>query len=229
MNFKAVIFDMDGTLLDSLQGICNAMNTLLKEMNYPVHSLKEYRYFVGDGINDLIKRALPPQWHHEIEIENEDEKQELELQRLASEYRQIYSKVWPKKSPPYQGIIELLEKMEEFKIKKAILSNKSDDFTKLMAQKLLPSIHFDKVFGVRAGIPRKPHPKSALEIAAHWNLKPEEIIFLGDSGIDMETGINAKMFSVGVMWGFRDKNELIAKGAQKIIHHPMDLLEILMD
>ena len=216
MTFETVIFDLDGTLLDSLRGIASAMNALLERLGYPVQTLEAYKYFVGDGITELVTRALP-----------EDKRAGHDIDELVREYREIYHTTWPEQSPPYNGIPQLLDTLSKEKIKLAVLSNKSDDFTKRMVTALLPDWNFEVVFGVRPGVPRKPDPTAALEIVEMLGATPEKTIFMGDSGIDMETATRANMTAVGVLWGFREKEELSADGADHLISHPSELLKIM--
>jgi phosphoglycolate phosphatase len=224
MKFRAVIFDLDGTLLDSLGGVAAAMNALLEQMGYPLHPLEKYRYFVGDGLRTMVSRALPGKWHYQFP--GPDQK-ESRLDQLEKEYRNLYSEKWPLLSPPYSGIPELLETLSRQDLKMAVLSNKSDDFTKRMVLELLPGCDFDMVLGARRGVPVKPDPGAALEIAAALSITPGEIIFLGDSGVDMRTGVNAEMYPLGALWGFRDADELLTHGAKQLIKHPLELIKII--
>jgi phosphoglycolate phosphatase len=213
MTFKAVIFDLDGTLLNSLEGIADAMNVLLERLGYSTHSLETYKYFVGDGIAEMVRRALP-----------EMSREKSDINKLVTDYRDIYHTTWPKKSPPYEGIPELLDALSLKNIKLAVLSNKSDDFTNRMVSELLPDWKFEVVMGAQPGIPEKPDPYAALKIAEIIGIAPTNIIFMGDSGVDMKTAARANMYPVGVLWGFREAEELLANGAKKLIKHPMELL-----
>jgi phosphoglycolate phosphatase len=210
MKYEAVLFDLDGTLLNSLVGIADAMNALLRRMGYPTHELEAYKYFVGEGIQELVIRALP-----------EDKVDVHDIDALVAEYRTIYDTTWPEKSPPYDGIPELLDVFTQHNIKMGILSNKSDDFTKRMTAALLPRWKFEAVFGKRPGVPRKPDPASALEIAGIMEIPPKSIVFMGDSGVDMQTAVRAGMLPVGVLWGFRKEDELVSNGAKHVLQHPM--------
>jgi phosphoglycolate phosphatase len=223
--FRAVIFDLDGTLLDSLGGIGDTMNALLKRLGYPQHPLTEYRYLVGDGLERLVERSLPPDWSQEYPPGNRGE---AAIEQLVKDYRRLYDEKWPGQSPPYPGVPELLEKLTREKIKIAVLSNKSDDFTRRMAETLLPGSDFAAVVGARPGIPGKPHPVAALEIADRMGIAPGEMIFLGDSGVDMQTGVNAGMYPVGALWGFREADELLDHGANALLEKPAELLQLLV-
>ena len=224
MKFKAVIFDLDGTLLDSLGGIADSMNLLLERLGYPLHPIDRYKYFIGEGIDQLVKQALPGDWKPASRPAG-DSVQGIDA--LIADYRKIYQEEWPRKTRPYGGIPGLLEMLAAKKIKIAVLSNKSHEFTRRMAAALLGDRRFDIVLGSRPGVPVKPDPAAALEIAAAIDTDPEAMAFLGDSGVDMETAVNAGMFPVGVLWGFREGEELLAHGAKILINHPMELPGIL--
>ena len=224
MRFKAVIFDLDGTLLDSLEGIADAMNKLLERLGYPLRPLDEYRYFVGEGINLLVGKALPEKWHRKFQT---GEDKEAAIDQLVKEYRSIYEQTWRPKSLPHNGIPELLETLAKKHIKMSVLSNKADDFTKRMAAELLPGCHFEAVLGSRPGVPQKPDPFSSLEIARIMDTNPGDVVFMVDSGVDMQTAVNAGMYPVGVLWGFRDAKELLDNGAKSLIKHPLELADIV--
>ncbi|HLP59161.1 MAG TPA: HAD family hydrolase [Candidatus Deferrimicrobium sp.] len=218
MKFDAVIFDLDGTLLNSLEGIADAMNILLRQLGYPTHPVDAYKYFVGEGIAELVNLALP--------------KEKLNLhpmEQLVRDYRSIYDITWPQKSVPYEGVPEMLDALAARKIKLAVLSNKSDEFVRRMTSVLLPHWKFEVVKGLRPGEPRKPDPTPALQISASIGIEPAHTIFMGDSGVDMQTANRAQMYAVGVLWGFRPAEELLANGAQQLIKHPLELLDIVAD
>ncbi|HHV97247.1 MAG TPA: HAD family hydrolase [Clostridiaceae bacterium] len=214
--FKAVIFDLDGTLLDTIEDLADSMNAVLAEAGYPLHGIQSYKYFVGKGMKNLVYNALPPEHRNEETIK-------VFTQKMKEEY----AKRWNVKTRPYDGIPELLDILEVKRIDKAVLSNKPDNFTKIIIKELLPKWKFAVVFGERDSIPRKPDPTGALEIAHILNLKPHEILYLGDTGTDMKTAVSAGMYAVGALWGFREKDELIANGAKVVIEHPLELLNLL--
>jgi phosphoglycolate phosphatase len=226
MSFKGIIFDLDGTLLDSLTGIAAAMDRLLKRLGYPTHSLESYKYFVGEGIGELIRRALPEARQREFQTEKESA---AALEPLVVEYRRIYDETWPRTSPPYPDIPRLLEDLAKKGIKMGVLSNKSEEFTRRMVVELLPQCYFDAVFGARPGVPLKPHPAVPLEIARIMGTNPENMLFVGDSGVDMRTAVNADMYPVGALWGFRDARELLENGAKRLIKQPLDLIKIIRE
>jgi len=216
MKYKAIIFDLDGTLLNTLDDLGNAMNRVLSDMGFPIHAIDEYRSFIGDGVEKLIKRALP-----------EKNRNEVTVHTCIEAFLEDYKKNRNVNTRPYEGISELLDALKERGLKMAVLSNKPHDTTSLCVAELLPRWRFDAVLGHRDRTPHKPDPAGALEISKHLNIPPGEFLFLGDSGVDMETAIAAGMFPVGVLWGFRDAEELRKSGAQALISHPLEVLNLL--
>ncbi len=216
MSYRAVIFDLDGTLLDSLEDLADSMNAVLARQQFPVHAVDRYRYFVGDGISELVRRVLPEQLRTDsLVAEN--------IRWMSAEYEQR----WNKKTRPYPGIVELLAALTDADLRMAVLSNKPDPFTKIMVPALLPGWNFEPILGARPGVPVKPDPQAALEIAGQLKVEPHEIFYLGDTATDMRTATAAGMMAVGVAWGFRTVEELRQNGAQRIIHYPTDLLPLL--
>jgi len=216
MRFKAVIFDLDGTLLDTIEDLADSMNNVLSRRRYPVHDINAYKYFVGNGLRELVRRAFP-----------EDARRDENIDRGLSEMREEYGKRWSSKTKPYKGIDALLNGLAGKGLKMAVLSNKADDFTKQMIRKFLPDWHFGLVLGERSGVPRKPDPAGALEIAGTLGIQPEDCLYLGDTGVDMRTAISAGMYPVGVLWGFRKAEELVENGARLLITSPAVLLDLL--
>jgi len=213
MNYKAVIFDLDGTLLDSLEDLADSMNVVLGNAGFPIHGVESYKYFVGDGMEKLVLRTLPEK-HRDIET----------IKKCMEKIQEEYAKRWNIKTKPYDGIANLLDVLTEKSIHMAVLSNKPDNFTKLIVKELLPKWEFKAVYGQRESTPRKPDPTAALEIAGILGLQSREILYLGDTGTDMQTASNAGMYAVGALWGFREKEELITNGARTVIDKPLDLL-----
>ena len=216
MSFKAVIFDLDGTLLDTLQDIVNTLNTVLARHAFPVHTLDECRFLVGHGMRELIRKAMP-------EAAGKEDTIDLLLKELLAEY----ANNWNVHSRPYPGIAALLDAIAERHIKMAILSNKADHFTRLCAESLLQSWSFDVVMGHHNGIAHKPDPEGALLVATMLGEDPSAILYVGDSGIDMLTASRAGMYPLGVLWGFRPKNELLDFGAKKVVQNPEDIIGLL--
>jgi len=216
MQFKVILFDLDGTLLDTLEDLGNSVNRVLAEKKFPTHDLDLYRYFVGDGALMLITRALPKQ------MRNNDT-----IQACVDEFKKDYSQNWKVKTRLYDGISEMLDEVVSRNLKLAVLSNKPHKFTKQSVNKFLSNWRFEIVFGQRDAVPRKPSPEGALVIAEHLNTKPENILYLGDSDVDMQTAVAAGMFPVGVLWGFRSAKELKDAGAKALLERPSEVLSLL--
>jgi phosphoglycolate phosphatase len=218
MTFKAVIFDLDGTLLDSIQDIADTMNLILKREGFPLHNLETYKTFVGNGVKKLIFRSLP-----------EEHRKEEKIQEYVTLFREIYQQQWRNHTKLYPGIDGMLDLLKVNGVKMAILSNKPDEFTKTMTKEFLGAFDFEVVAGALPDVPKKPNPEAALRIRKKFNVWSKRTVFLGDSAIDMETAISAKMIPIGVSWGFRPKKELKKAGATDIIDYPFDLIDILHD
>ena len=215
MKYKGIIFDLDGTLVNSLEDISDAMNNVLTNLNYPTHTYDAYQYFIGSGLRNLVSKALPAS-------NNSDNEIEICFENMIAEYREVCTL----KTKPYAGIVELLDDLVSRDIKLAVFSNKADELTKKIASEIFPD-YFNTAVGLSTEALKKPNPFEALEISKNWNLKTEEIIFIGDSDIDMLTATNANMFPLGVSWGYRTEDELLASGAKLVINTPSDLIEIL--
>jgi phosphoglycolate phosphatase len=213
MNFKAVIFDLDGTLLNTLEDLADATNMALRNLGYREHDLQAYKYFVGNGIEPLVKRALP-----------ESQRNEENLQRCVELMKSEYARRWTNKSRPYPGIPELLEGFTTSGYQLNILSNKADEAIQPIVAALLSRWHFNTVLGATAATPKKPDPTAALSIAEQCGIPPRQTLFLGDTAIDMQTARACGMYGIGVLWGFRPAEELIAGGARMLINEPQDLL-----
>ncbi len=216
MNIEAVIFDMDGTLIDSLEDLADSVNLFLQQEGYPVHPFESYRYFVGKGAKSLVIDALP-----------ESDRGETLIHKALKAFEEIYGKNWKKKTKLYPGIAEMLDKLVENETPISILSNKPENFVIECASWFLSKWHFSPILGQKDGKPAKPSPDRALEIAESLKTKPGNILFVGDSNIDMQTANNAGMISAGVSWGFRPVKELIENGAKCILEKPGDILKII--
>ncbi|MHC4213599.1 MAG: HAD family hydrolase [Planctomycetota bacterium] len=214
--FRAIIFDLDGTLLDTLKGIADSMNAILIRMGFPTHPVDDFRYLVGDGRDNMIERALPL-----------DRRDEQTLAECSSVIAEEYTRFWPEGSKVYGGIPELLNTLQQRKIPMTILSNKPDGFTQIMVKELLADYTFDLIQGAVEDAPRKPDPTLALKIAQDLAIEPQQILFLGDTNTDMWTANAAGMYPVGALWGFRDAEELLQCGAKKLIERPQDLITLL--
>ena len=215
MRFDAVIFDLDGTLLDTLEDIADSANCILARHGYPQHPLDDYRYFVGDGARELTRRVLP-----------ETARDDATVDKMVKEFRREYDANWNNKTTVYPGVPGMLDRLAARGLPLSIFSNKPDDFTKKCVTELLANWSFEIIMGLRKGVPPKPDPLGAFEIAKRLGLRPPQIIFVGDTSIDMKTAVNANMFPVGAKWGFRPERELRESGALKVIGRPTELLEL---
>ncbi len=213
MRFKAVIFDLDGTLLDSLEDLADAMNSVLARNRLPSHPVEAYRCFVGDGIAMLVQRALPFQLADEAI-----------LNRLVGEMQREYRERRTRKTRPYPGVVAMIDALVAAGFRLAVLSNKPEEATRHLVRELLPGGCFQLVVGAVPERARKPDPAAALEIAAGLGLSPAECICVGDSAVDIQTATAAGMFPVGVLWGFRPQTELSAAGARLLLAEPAELL-----
>lgn len=216
MNYRAVIFDLDGTLLNTLDDLGNAMNRTLEQEGFPTHPLDAYRYFVGNGALKLVTRALP-----------EAHRDQVTIQRCLKVFRADYQHHWNVDTRPYEGIPDMLDALVARHIKMAVLSNKPDDDAKRCVSELLSGWRFELVLGQREGLPPKPDPSGADEIAKHLQLSPEDFLYVGDTSVDMHTAVAAHMFPVGVLWGFRPRQELEESGAQALLTRPLEILQLL--
>ena len=216
MKYKSVIFDLDGTLLNTLEDIADSLNRVLRERGLGTHPTEAYRYLVGSGARELMVRALPPG------------KRDRELiAECVEAFTVEYRRNWNVRTRPYDGVLELLDSLFERGIRIAILSNKPHEFTKLCVRQYFSGYDFAAVMGEGEGIPLKPDPTGALEIARRLSIPPGEFIFVGDTGTDMETAVRAGMFPLGVLWGFRPEKELVESGAADTIAHPIDVLRFM--
>ncbi|MBN1533263.1 MAG: HAD family hydrolase [Spirochaetes bacterium] len=216
MKFNAVIFDLDGTLLDTIGDIAGAANAVLESMGFQAHPVESYRRFLGDGIEVLARRALP---------ESMDDP--ADVSRIASMIREEYGRRWSASTDHYPGIRSLIEELRGAGIRIAVLSNKPHDFTVLMVRHYFRDEPFNPVMGLRPGVPRKPDPAAALEIAGILGIEPTRCVFLGDSDNDMLTAVSAGMYAVGAGWGYRGERELLENGARTVLQSPGELMELM--
>ncbi len=212
---KAIFFDLDGTLINSLDDLADGVNHTLAEYGFPTHQTEKYKYFVGDGMRKLIERTIP-EIHRNTEIHNKV------LEDFMSYYR-AHSLI---KTAPYSDVYALLDSLCEMGVESIIVTNKAH----AAAEKI--SNHFfgeriKRVYGQLDGIPTKPDPKIICLALEELSLKPEECLFVGDSGMDMKAGVNSGITPVGVTWGFRTKEELVENGAKYIIDAPSELLGLV--
>ena len=216
MNFEAVIFDLDGTLLDTIADLTDSMNIALSHLGFPGHDVESCKMFVGDGVEMFAFRALP-----------EHSRDQAMVTKCAALMRQEYRNRWAKKTCPYEGIPELLDELSRRNLKMAILSNKPDDSTKEMVAEILSKWRFHPVAGAQLSVPKKPDPTRAIQISQELRVSPEQFLYLGDTGTDMRTAQGAGMFAVGALWGFRTAEELEHAGAKVLVKHPREVLGLL--
>jgi phosphoglycolate phosphatase len=216
MKFEAVLFDLDGTLLDSIEDLTDSMNIALDRFGFPAHDVEACKHFVGDGVEMFALRALP-----------ENRRDEAMVAQCAAEMRAEYRKRWSLKTRPYDGIPELLDDLTLRNLKLAVLSNKPEESTKEMVAELLSKWRFYPVAGARPSVPKKPDPTLAIEISQQLRLPADKFLYLGDTGTDMKTARGAGMFPVGALWGFRTAEELKDTGAKVLAAHPSEVLQFL--
>jgi len=216
MTYQAVLFDLDGTLLDTLEDLADSMNAVLAAGGFPTHPTEAYKMFVGDGVANLVRRTLPA-----------GEYADDEIKRLVALMREEYARRWTNKTKPYDGIDEMLRALAQRGLKLTVLSNKPDDYTKLCVERFLGGHSFDIVQGVSDDVAPKPDPAGAKRIRETLGLPPEAFLYLGDTNTDMQTANAAGMYAVGATWGFRTPDELRQHGAKTLIDHPMEMVGLL--
>jgi len=212
---RAVIFDLDGTLIHSLPGLTTSLNRVLSSYGFPNHSESKVRGFIGHGITDLISKATPAGTPPD------------KLSQIVQAMSDDYAASWKTGSAPYPKVNETLLELSKQHIALAVFSNKPDIFCREMTDYLLPDIHFTEVLGQRAETPVKPDPTGALQIAKTLEVPTQEIAFLGDSTIDISTARNAGMLSIGASWGYHDLPALKAESPDHLIHSIAELPAIL--
>ena len=214
MTFRAVVFDLDGTLINSLADIATATNRVLRAKQFPEHPLEAFRTLVGDGVRTLFERALP----------DTAEGSDTIVDECVADFKREYDQCWHEQSHLYEGIADALTQIADGGTPMSILSNKPHAFTVQCAEHFLSQWPLAMVLGQREAVPRKPDPAGALEIAEHLCEKPADCLYVGDSSVDMQTANAAGMFALGVSWGFRSREELIAHGAERVIDHPREMV-----
>ncbi len=211
---KTVIFDLDGTLLDSIEDIASSMNKVLESLQLPTHKIEDYKHFVGGGVDILVENALSNQ-SKEIKYEV--------IKRFKIEYDgKLHSKTLP-----YDGIYELLDELKKLDINLAVLSNKPHEFTVSYVNHFFKNYNFKEIHGQKKDVPKKPDPKAAIDIVKCLDSSCEKSYFIGDTKIDMQTAKSANMTAIGVLWGFRDEKELKEHGADFIVKEPLEIINII--
>lgn len=210
-----LIFDLDGTLVDSLPGIAASLNRSLSHLGLPTHGSLAVRTFIGNGSLELARKAVPAGSPDDL------------ARQVEAAFKEDYAATWPGGTAPYPGIPDCLAALAAAGFPLAVLSNKPHDFTVEIVARLFPATAFDPVFGQRPEVPRKPDPEAALQIARHWGLAPENCRFIGDSTIDLATAAAAGIPAVAVAWGYHDAADLAAAGADRPLASVADLAPAL--
>ena len=215
MPYKAVIFDLDGTLADTLDDIASAMNRVLQKRRYPVHPHQDYKYMIGRGLENLVTFALP-----------ETERVSPVMESCLDDLKEDYGRNCLVNTKLYAGIETLLSALYGMHIKTSVFSNKAEHLTQKIMNALLPGYPFEIIIGARQGLPKKPDPAGALLISERTGISPAETIYLGDSDVDMITANSAGMVAVGALWGFRTEAELQSNGARSVLKYPYELINM---
>lgn len=213
---KLVIFDLDGTLINSLDDLADCANYALRELNYPEHPTEAYRYFVGDGMVKLMERILP-----------EEERNLLNINKLLNIFLPYYNIHKEDKTQPYPNIAELLLQLQKRGIAIAVASNKAHQFMGDIMQGYFPNITFASIYGARPNILPKPDAQIVYDILTDTQISAEETLYVGDTNTDIRTAQNGNLKSVGVLWGYRERAELEQAGAHYIIKNPLEILSLI--
>ena len=213
---KLIVFDLDGTLINSLEDLADSANHVLVQHGFPTHPVDAYRYFVGDGVRKLIERILP-----------EEERNDAQIEQCRQEFVAYYRIHMEDKTSVYPGMTELLKALKDKGLKIAVATNKVHVAVAPLMAKYFPNILFDSMIGQREGVPVKPHPQIMFDILKETGCQPSEALHVGDTATDMQLAHRAGIESVGVLWGYRPLEELQEAGARHIIKHPLDLLKII--
>jgi phosphoglycolate phosphatase len=213
---KLIVFDLDGTLINSLEDLADSANHVLIQHRFPTHPVDAYRYFVGDGVRKLIERILP-----------QEERNEAQIEQCRQEFVDYYKIHMEDKTAVYEGITDLLNALKARGLKIAVATNKVHIAVAPLMAKYFPGIAFDSLIGQREGIPVKPAPQIMYDILKETGCKTSETLHVGDTATDMQLAHNAGVTPVGVLWGYRPLSELQDAGARYIIEHPLELLELL--
>ena len=214
---KLVIFDLDGTLLNTIADLAHSTNYALNKLGYPTHEIEKYNFMVGNGIDKLFERALP-----------EGEKSKENVLRVRKEFVPYYDIHNADDSRPYPGIPELLSYLQDAGIQITVASNKYQAATQKLIDHYFPEIHFTAVFGQREGIKVKPDPTVVFDILEVAKVTKEEVLYVGDSGVDMQTAHNGGLTACGVTWGFRSRQELEDAGADHLADTPEALGDYIL-
>ena len=216
MQFKAVFFDLDGTLADSLVDLAVSTNYVLQKHGFPAQPVPAYQYFAGDGIVKMIERAMPA-----------EAVCEETLCRLKADWLEYYGQHYADHTTAYDGLISLVSELKEKGVRLAVVTNKAQEMAEFVVHKLFGD-DFDVVLGLREGLPAKPDPTGIFMTMEQLGVTAEECAFVGDTGMDVSAGVNAGVYPIGVLWGFRKKEELVRFGAKAFASNAAELREILL-
>lgn len=215
MKYELVIFDMDGTILNTLEDLADSLNYVLQKHNYPKRSLEEVRNFVGNGIRKLVERGVPVKLDH------------MKLDQLCEEHKEYYRVHCSNKTKPYNGILELLGKLRKAGMKTAVVSNKADYAVQVLCEQYFDGL-FDVAVGEKPSVPKKPAPDSVYEVLKKLQTAKEKAVYIGDSDVDIATAQNAGMDSILVDWGFRDRVFLKENAAETIVSTPSEIATLVL-
>ncbi len=216
MSFKAVFFDLDGTLANSILDLAFSVNLVLERNGYPTHPVKAFNYFVGDGIPKMIERALP-----------EDKRDSETLLKIKNEFLEYYSEHYADKTVAYPGLCDVVATLKSKGFKLAVVTNKAQEVAEKLVKKLYGDT-FDFILGARPDIPAKPDPTGVFMVMEELGVTPTETAFVGDSSMDVMAGVNAGAYPIGVLWGYREKQELEKGGAKAFASDWEELLNIIV-
>lgn len=219
--YKGVIFDLDGTLLDTIEDLGDSANEVMREYGCPELDYNQYTQLIGNGVKRLIESCFESS-EKGCKLIGQDGFVEVAVNKFIK----VYDKIYQNKTKPYQGIPEVLNVLKEKGIKMAVNSNKLDDYLKILVSKCFPDIPFSGAIGDSEAYPKKPDPTAAIKLTELMNLSASEVIYIGDSNVDILTGHNAGMDTMGVAWGFRGEKELRESGADYMAHHPEDICRL---
>ncbi len=214
--YKGAIFDLDGTLLNTVADLGDSVNAALGELGFPPHDYEAYKKKIGHGFRNLIEVSLP-----------EGKADDTLIEKGLALFLGAYDERYRNKTRPYDGMFSLVAALRNNGVILGVNSNKRNDYTRTLISDFFPEGSFVAVFGERSGVPKKPDPTTALEIAGIMGLKPEEIVYIGDTATDIQTGKNAGMDTIGVSWGFRGRAELESGGASFVVDLPEQIPEII--
>lgn len=214
MKYRLAIFDLDGTLLNTLEDLADSVNYALSVCSFPKRTIEEVRHFVGNGIRLLIERSVPAGTQKE------------ETDRVYTEFVEHYAEHCADKTRPYEGVLELLHNLRKAGIKTAVVSNKADAAVKELCEKYFAGL-LDEAVGERVGIRRKPAPDSVKEVLKRLAVEEKQAVYIGDSDVDVETAENAGLTEIAVTWGFRDRAFLLQSGAKMLVSVPKEIEELI--